>query len=386
MFYFFFGSQNNVIKPVVLWLAGGPGCSGAVNLFNGIGPYYITNKYTLWPNQYGWDKVSNIIFVDQPIGTGFSYSTDKRDIRHDQHGVSNDLYDFLQGFFRKHHHLAQNDFYIAGESYAGHYIPALATRVQQGNRSKEGIHINLKGFAIGNGLTNSRIQYGEYTKYALMKNLIKLNDKNRIDKMFKRLVQQCDTEGGLSYEDAYTKFESIYIEVKNIGKRYEYDIRKECGYERGESSDVQKFLDTTEVKKSLGVENIEFKFKLCSEEVFKAMRGDIMKNLAVDIPALLEDGLKVLIYAGEYDLRCDYIGILKWVEDMEWSGRADFKKSDVLFFVDGNEAGQGKTHGPLTFLKVNEAGHFVPMDQPKAALLSLSLTEAQHTLKMRGKL
>lgn len=51
-------------------------------------------------------QASNLLYVDQPTGTGFSYTSDKRDIRHNENGVSNDLYDFLQvGFFSFQAHL-----------------------------------------------------------------------------------------------------------------------------------------------------------------------------------------------------------------------------------------------------------------------------------------
>ncbi|CAL5336159.1 unnamed protein product [Camellia sinensis] len=54
---------------------------------------------------------------------------------------------------------------------------------------------------------------------------------------------------------------------------------------------------------------------------------------------------------------------------MEWSGQKDFTAAPtVRFLVDGAEAGLLKNHGPLTFLKVHDAGHMVPMDQPKASL------------------
>ncbi|KAL2520765.1 Serine carboxypeptidase-like 48 [Forsythia ovata] len=102
--------------------------------------------------------------------------------------VSNDLYDFLQAFFKEHSQYANNDFYITGESYAGHYIPAFAARVHQGNKNKEGTHINLKGFAIGNGLTNPEIQYKAYTDYALDMKLIKQSDYNSMSKS----VSQCE--------------------------------------------------------------------------------------------------------------------------------------------------------------------------------------------------
>ncbi|KAL7163596.1 hypothetical protein ACSBR2_039667 [Camellia fascicularis] len=167
MFYFFFESRNSKKDPVVIWLTGGPGCSSELAMFYENGPFNIAKNLSLVWNEHGWDKASNLLYVDQPIGTGFSYSSDKRDIRHNEEGVSNDLYDFLQAFFAEHPQFAKNDFYITGESYAGHYIPAFAARVHQGNKAKEGIHINLKGFAIDNGLTNPEIQYRAYTDYAL---------------------------------------------------------------------------------------------------------------------------------------------------------------------------------------------------------------------------
>lgn len=131
MFYFFFESRNSKNDPVVIWLTGGPGCSSELALFYENGPFKISNNLSLVWNDFGWDKVtffilsessmnlaifllyvidncvyiyicisflqiSNLIYVDQPTGTGFSYTSDTDDIRHDEQGVSNDLYDFLQ--------------------------------------------------------------------------------------------------------------------------------------------------------------------------------------------------------------------------------------------------------------------------------------------------
>ncbi|KAM0007392.1 putative carboxypeptidase C [Helianthus debilis subsp. tardiflorus] len=69
-----------------------------------------------------------------------------------------------------------------------------------------------------------------------------------------------------------------------------------------------------------------------------------------------------------------HTGNYKWVEAMEWSGRKEFEVSRIVKFeVDGKEAGELKSHGPLTFLKVHDAGHMVPMDQPKASLQMLKM-------------
>ncbi|XP_025641695.1 serine carboxypeptidase-like 48 isoform X2 [Arachis hypogaea] len=293
MFYFFFESRNNKDDPVVIWLTGGPGCSSELALFYENGPFTITRNYLslLW-NDYGWDKASNILFVDQPTGTGFSYSSDDSDIRHDENGVSNDLYDFLQAFFKEHSEFVNNDFYITGESYAGHYIPAFASRVHQGNKNQEGIHINLKY----------------------------------------------------------------------------YDIRKKCyGEMCYDFSDMERFLREGKVREALGVGKLEF--VSCSRRVYDAMNGDWMKNLEVDIPNLLEDGIRLLVYAGEKDLICNWLGNSRWVHAMKWSGQEQFRASPTIqFVVNGSHAGSLKSYGPLAFLKVNEAGHMVPMDQPEAAL------------------
>ncbi|KAK1314549.1 Serine carboxypeptidase 3 [Acorus calamus] len=376
MFYFFFESRNSKDDPVVIWLTGGPGCSSELAVFYENGPFKIANNLSLVWNEYGWDKASNLIFVDQPTGTGFSYSSDKRDLRHDEMGVSNDLYDFLQAFFEEHPKFAKNDFYITGESYAGHYIPAFASRVHQGNKAKEGIHINLKGFAIGNGLTDPAIQYKAYTDYALDMGVIKKSDYTRINKILpvcELAIKLCGTSGTTSCLASYLVCNTIFNSIMKIaGKINYYDIRKQCeGSLCYDFSNMEKFLNQKNVTDALGVGGIEF--VSCSPSVYQAMLTDWMRNLEAGIPALLEDGVKMLIYAGEYDLICNWLGNSRWVHSMEWSGQQKFVNSPTVSFeVDNKEAGQMKSYGPLTFLKVNDAGHMVPMDQPKAALEMLN--------------
>ncbi|KAA8544133.1 hypothetical protein F0562_022145 [Nyssa sinensis] len=372
MFYFFFESRNRKSDPIVIWLTGGPGCSSELAVFYENGPFHITNNLSLSWNDFGWDKVSNLIYVDQPTGTGFSYTSDEDDIRHNEDGVSNDLYDFLQAFFKEHPQYAKNDFYITGESYAGHYIPAFAARVHRGNKEREGIHINLKGFAIGNGLTDPEVQYKAYTDYALDMGLIKQSDHNRISKLIppcEQAIKLCGTEGGTSCMAAYLVCNSIFKKIMKIaGDKNYYDVRKKCeGNLCYDFSNMENFLNQKSVRNALGVGDIDF--VSCSSTVYQAMLMDWMRNLEVGIPALLEDGIKLLVYAGEYDLICNWLGNSRWVHAMEWSGQKDFVAApSVKFVVDGAEAGQLKSHGPLTFLKVHGAGHMVPMDQPKASL------------------
>ncbi|GMI90356.1 CARBOXYPEPTIDASE Y, SERINE CARBOXYPEPTIDASE-LIKE 49 [Hibiscus trionum] len=372
MFYFFFESRNSKKEPVVIWLTGGPGCSSELAVFYENGPFTIADNMSLVWNDYGWDRASNLLYVDQPIGTGFSYSSDQRDVRHNEDEVSNDLYDFLQAFFAEHPEFAKNDFYITGESYAGHYIPAFASRVHRGNKAKEGIHINLKGFAIGNGLTNPAIQYKAYTDYALDMGVIKKSDYDRINKMVpvcEMAIKLCGTDGTTSCMASYFVCNSIFNGIMKLaGDTNYYDLRKKCeGSLCYDFSNMETFLNKKSVRDALGVGNIDF--VSCSSTVYQAMLVDWMRNLEAGIPDLLEDGIKLLVYAGEYDLICNWLGNSRWVHAMQWSGQKEFVSSpEIPFIVDGSEAGVLKTRGPLGFLKVHDAGHMVPMDQPKAAL------------------
>ncbi|KAK4441208.1 Serine carboxypeptidase-like 49 [Sesamum alatum] len=377
MFYFFFESRNNrSTDPVVVWLTGGPGCSGSVALFYENGPFHLADNLSLIWNDFGWDKVSNLIYVDQPIGTGFSYTSYRGDIRKSTEAASVDFYDFLQAFFRRHPRYAKNDFYITGESYAGHYIPAFSVRIHKANRNKKPRYINIKGIAIGNGLTNPEIQYKSYADYALDMKLINQSYYNRLRRSFplcQLQIKRCGNNGSLSCLMALAYCNRIYDGILGVaGDINYYDIRKKCeGPLCYDFSDVERYLNQEHVRTALGVGDIQF--LSCSSSVYTAMIRDLMKNFAGGIPALLQAGVKLLVYAGEYDLICNWLGNSRWVAAMKWYGQKGFQKApSTSFVVDGVMAGLKKSYGPLTFLKVYNAGHMVPMDQPKASLEMLT--------------
>ncbi|KAK4482656.1 hypothetical protein RD792_009820 [Penstemon davidsonii] len=359
MFYFFFESRNKrTTDPVVIWLTGGPGCSSSLSLFYENGPFHLTNDLSLVWNEFGWDQESNLIYVDQPTGTGFSYSSNKDDIRSSSEEAGVDFADFLQAFFEKHPQYVKNDFYVAGGSYAGHYIPAFAAQ----------------GLAIGNGLTNPGIQYNAYTDYALQMKLINTTTYDDLSQYVSACateIKDCDSNNSSACVDAFRVCNQLRSEIVSfIGNANYYDIRKEC--EGGpfcyDWSNADNFLNDMSVKKVLGVEG-DIEFVACSTAVYDAMSVDVVRNFDIGIPSLLRDGVKLLIYAGEYDLICNWLGNSRWVEAMEWYGRKQFLSAPTApFTVDGVEAGLQKSYGPLTFLKVHDAGHLVPMDQPKASL------------------
>lgn len=152
-FYWVFESRNDPVNdPVILWMTGGPGCSSMIALFKEHGPCTINpDGKTTTPNPYSWNQNASIIYIDQPSGVGFSRGPGDETGEWD---VAPQAYTFLQSFFMANEHLCDNDFYIFGESYGGHFVPSVASLIQSKNKDGQNLHINLKGIGIGNGLTD----------------------------------------------------------------------------------------------------------------------------------------------------------------------------------------------------------------------------------------
>jgi carboxypeptidase C (cathepsin A) len=161
-FFWFFESRSKPSSdPLLLWLTGGPGCSSEIALFAENGPCSLDEQgVNTIVNPYSWNSKANLLYVDQPSGTGFSFGDESK--THDEKGVANNLYFFLQAFLNKAPQYRKSPFYLFGESYAGHYVPATAHRIWKGNNDKSNLKINLKGVSVGNGMTNPLLQFPWY--------------------------------------------------------------------------------------------------------------------------------------------------------------------------------------------------------------------------------
>lgn len=167
-FYWMFESRSEPsTDPFILWMTGGPGCSGQLALLNENGPCSVakdgSGNLATVTNPYSWTNKATVLWIDQPTGVGFSYG-DSGDYDHDEAGIRDDMYHFLLEFFAENPEYAKLPFYVFGESYGGHFAPNVAYRVWEGNnnatKSGNGADvINLQGLAVGNGLTDPSIQY-----------------------------------------------------------------------------------------------------------------------------------------------------------------------------------------------------------------------------------
>jgi carboxypeptidase C (cathepsin A) len=166
--------SNPTTDPVAFWTNGGPGCSGLIgkffiilNFFDSFcfsilkigfmteqGPFKPNADLTLKLNDYAWNTVSNMVFIESPAGVGFSYSDNKDDLTTGDAQTSLDNYNLIQAFLTRFPEYRANDLYITSESYGGHYMPTLAQQIVNQNNAGVNPKVNFKGFAVGNPYTN----------------------------------------------------------------------------------------------------------------------------------------------------------------------------------------------------------------------------------------
>lgn len=148
MFYWLFKSRSTpTTDPLVFWLTGGPGCSSEMAVFYENGPFTINEDLSLKKNEFSWNNKANLVFIDQPLGTGFSRCTNPMHYARNEDMVSETFFNFLKAFYKKYPEFNKRPLYITGESYAGHYIPAISHYIINHPTDE----INFKGLAIGNG-------------------------------------------------------------------------------------------------------------------------------------------------------------------------------------------------------------------------------------------
>uniref|UniRef100_A0A673GZT9 Probable serine carboxypeptidase CPVL n=1 Tax=Sinocyclocheilus rhinocerous TaxID=307959 RepID=A0A673GZT9_9TELE len=157
LFFWFFPAQERPeTAPVLLWLQGGPGGTSMFGLFVEHGPYFVHKNLTLGYRDFPWTSRYSVLYIDNPVGTGWSFTEDDRGFAQNQDDVGRDLYSALIQFFQIFSEFQSNPFYATGESYAGKYVPAIGYYIHKNNPSAK-VKINFKGVAIGDGLCDPEL-------------------------------------------------------------------------------------------------------------------------------------------------------------------------------------------------------------------------------------
>jgi len=386
--YWFVESESSTAAtdPVVLWMNGGPGCSSLDGYFYEQGPLHFVNNpdkdapITLELNPYRWNLIANMIFLEAPVGVGFSYSDFQFPLNDTQ--TAQDNYAFLLNWFQAYPEYANNQFFVAGESYAGIYVPTLVDQIMQGNEGGKNPKINLEGFMVGNGCTGYNVGSCSNAGTEILFYFLGGHGLFTQD-LYNDIVKECDWNNPSDKCNALLDEMSLQVNAVNI-----YDIYYPCingGAARARSLrapnpllerigvpgpvecidgiDASAYLNQAAVRTAIHVANSSVvpEWVICAGI-----------NYTPNIPSLLPlyptliKNYRTLIYSGDVDACVPYYGTEQWTESLG----IPLKQGWRAWMVDQQVAGYVTTYdlNGFAFLTIKGAGHMVPEFAPPQAL------------------
>ncbi|KAM4587749.1 lysosomal protective protein [Odontesthes bonariensis] len=406
--YWFVESQNNSSSdPVVLWLNGGPGCSSLDGLLTEHGPFLIQDDgVTVQYNPYSWNKIANMLYLESPVGVGFSYSDDQKYATNDTE-VSMNNYLALKEFFRLFPEFSSNELFLTGESYGGIYIPTLAERVM------EDASLNLQGVAVGNGMSSYELNDNSLVYFAYYHGLLGTRLWTQLQtfccsegkcNFYDNLNQNCSDglaevqaivySSGLNMYNLYASCpggvrQSVSVEhgqlvIRDLGNTFINHLWTQLRNQKLQavaalstpvrldppctnSTPSSLYLNNPYVKKALHISPKALDWAICSAEVnlnYGRLYMDVRKQYLKLLSALK---YRILVYNGDVDMACNFLGDEWFVESLQQ--QAEVQRRTWLYEdVDGHQVGGFvKEFNNIAFLTVKGSGHMVPSDKPIAA-------------------
>ncbi|XP_060200760.1 serine carboxypeptidase-like 17 [Lycium barbarum] len=401
LFYYFIKSESNPKSdPLILWLTGGPGCSALSGLIYEIGPItfepveygaftpaeYNGSFPSLVLNPHTWTKVASFIFLDLPVGTGFSYARTSAARQSDDLQASDHAYQFLHKWLNDRPEFLRNPFYVGGDSYSGIGVPIISKLIANGNEKGLEPFINLKGYLLGNPATF----HGEYNyriPYAHGMGLIS-------DELFESLKRNCKGEyfdihpsntqclnDRQTYDQMLDGINSVHIlepkcemdssrPQKWLGQRRSLDDmlyrgRLRCRFDWKKLS--YQWAGDDKVREALHVRRGSIgKWKRCAVDALPFQK--IVQNSIPYHANLSVKGYRSLIYSGDHDKWIPYISTEAWIRSLNYSIADDWRP----WIVDGQVAGYTRTYSnKMTFATVKGGGHTAPEYKPVECLAML---------------
>ena len=383
---------NPESAPIVFWTNGGPGCSGLIGFMTEQGPFRADIDGNLEPNMYAWNKIVNMVFLEQPVGVGFSYSNNNDDYKiGDEQAAKDNLATILQ-FFEKFPHFNRSKLFITSESYGGHYMPTWADEIINYNDGQQysAMRINFQGFAVGNPYTDYYSGVGAemetyWGKQLLPKPLWDKYLENNCTDPLKQLNSSTCSLLILNFMkkignlNPYALDYPVCLSQQQLKMREYLRDEKEndsnsIQYEPCEDLYSSNYLNRMDVKVSLHVHQ-DIVWEECSRTT-KYNLADKMLPMEKYYKTILNSkthpDLRVLVYSGDDDSVCGTIGTQRWIYNL---GFPTTSLWDTWYNTDGQTAGFiTKFKTPFTkdsrfsFITVHDAGHEVPTYKPKDAL------------------
>ncbi|KAJ0976942.1 hypothetical protein J5N97_012416 [Dioscorea zingiberensis] len=391
LFYYFVEAQGDAhLKPLTLWLNGGPGCSSmGGGAFTELGPFFPTGDgQGLRINNKSWNKVSNLLFVESPAGVGWSYSNTTSDYTRDDQSTAHDMYTFMLRWFDKFPQYKTRDLFLTGESYAGHYIPQLANVLLRHNKLSTRFKFNIKGVAIGNPLLNLDRDVGAtfefFWSHGMISDEIGLAIMKECD--FKDYVPGGNNNMSKSCNDATQAAYTVVGDYIN-----EYDVILDVCYPSIVEQELR--LKKLATKISLGVDvcmsferhyyfnlpevqhalhanrtNLTYEWSMCSG-ILNYSDTDSSINILPILKNIVAHKIPVWVFSGDQDSVVPLLGSRTLVRELAHELKFGITVPYSVWFYKGQVGGWVTEYGNLlTFATVRGASHMVPYAQPGRAL------------------
>ncbi|KAI0635406.1 serine carboxypeptidase [Trametes polyzona] len=390
-FYFFESRRDPDSDDVIFWTNGGPGSSSAYGLLMELGPCRVTGPNTTEPFKYSWNENANIFFIDQPVGVGFSYAEYGEHVDNTI-DAAKDIAAFVVMFFEHFTKFKGRALHLAGESYAGRYLPVFASAIYDQNAAlvEAGITpVNLSSVMIGNGGTEWTTLFSSWYDARCADPIFPPVDDIATCVYLKQLVPRCIKRVKESCIDTLDRIDCAAasafcweglggVDLGDNPTRNPYDRARPCvGISQFECypeiAYIESYLSRPDVQDLIGVDPaVRGHFNSTSSRVNLAfITGLDLYNYRADhyLAALLERGVRVLIYVGSNDWVSNWIGIERMTMNLEWTRNGAYRTQPLReWFVDGQAAGVTRSGGGLTYATVVDAGHLAPYDQPERSL------------------
>ncbi|XP_031100078.1 serine carboxypeptidase-like 2 isoform X1 [Ipomoea triloba] len=407
LFYYFIESERSPENdPLLLWLTGGPGCSALSGILYEIGPFTINSANSttgdipaLELNPYAWTKVANIIFLDQPAGTGFSYSKTWEAYRCSDTLSAQYAYSFLIKWLLDHPKFLSNPLYITGDSYTGIIVPQIVQRIYDGLKSGIEPRLNIKGYVEGNPLTDKYADDNNRVAYAHRMGLLS-------DNLYKSTKVNCNGH----YVDEHPQNAACQYDLERVSKCTEkinmaQILEPKCSNENLLILDVSSVVENNVtshlllqhrcrddnylyssiwannkiVQKALHVrEETVTEWVRCNESLTYDSSMERTEAYAYNVQSTLEyhrsftnKSCRVLIYSGDHDMVVPHVSTKEWIESLKVGVEDEWRPWFVEDQVAGYTMKYSQEEYELTYATIKGAGHTAPEYKPQQCLSML---------------
>ncbi|KZV99242.1 alpha/beta-hydrolase [Exidia glandulosa HHB12029] len=390
---------------LVFWTNGGPGCSSLMGMLQENGPF-------TWPpgtgqpieNQWSWTNLSNVLWVEQPVGTGFSQG--EVDIMDDD-ALAAQITGFLQQFLNVFSELKGKNLYLAGESYAGYYVPYLANYLYENPHE---LALNMKGIWLADPTISWDVVQQYIPAYAFVekwKDVFAFSQEFMLD--LRNASEFCGYNdymdqyltyppkgplplpedafyglpGALNISQPCATWDSIAAEAVNVNPNFNYfrildtwpvswDVLGVPGSFLNKQSPI--YFNRTDVQDVIHAPRMSW--QECSVPPVYVNRTDYsMPSSLTVLPSVIEKNVRTVIMHGLLDFILLSDGTRIAIQNMTWGGLQGFQTpiQPDTFKIDGfGTVGAMHEERKLTYIEVNLAGHMLPQYAPWAAYKSLA--------------